>query len=97
MDFSSQIALRLYNLCNHCLSTKPTRVAESGPRAQLQVLQISQTMEISPFLGQVVDLDLLLCSVCTGFNLEYADMFLCLVFTQILVSKTDKCSDQKIE
>ena len=57
MDISSQIALRLYNLYNHCLSTKPTRVAESGPRAQHQVLQISQTMEISPFLGQVVVLE----------------------------------------
>ena len=31
------------------------------------------------FLGQVVDLDLLLC---TGFDSEHADLFLCLIFTQ---------------
>ena len=30
-----------------------------------------------PFLGQIVNLDLL---VCTGFDLEYADLFLCLCF-----------------
>ena len=32
-----------------------------------------------PFLGQVVDLDLLLC---TGLNLESAVLFLCHIFTQ---------------
>ena len=31
------------------------------------------------FLGQVVDLDLRLC---TGFDSEHADLFLCLIFTQ---------------
>ena len=29
-----------------------------------------------PFLGQVVDM------LCTGFNLEHADLFLCHIFTQ---------------
>ena len=32
-----------------------------------------------PFLGQVVDLDLLLC---TGFDSEHAVLFLCHIFTQ---------------
>ena len=32
-----------------------------------------------PFLGQVVDLDLLLC---TGFDLEHAVLFLCHIFAQ---------------
>ena len=36
-----------------------------------------------PFLGQVVDLDLLLC---TGFYLEHAVLFLCHVFTQGLMN-----------
>ena len=31
-----------------------------------------------PFLGQVVDLDLLLSVLCTGFNLEDAVLFLCI-------------------
>ena len=41
-----------------------------------------------PFLGQVVDLDLLLC---TGFNLEHAVLFLCHIFTQ------RPMNDRKIE
>ena len=41
-----------------------------------------------PFLGQVVDLDLLLC---TGFNLEHAVLFLCHLFTQRPIN------NQKIE
>ena len=32
-----------------------------------------------PFLGQVIDLDLLLC---TGFNNEHEDLFLCTIFTK---------------
>ena len=32
-----------------------------------------------PFLRHVVDLDVLLCR---GFNLEHANLFLCLVYTQ---------------
>ena len=36
-------------------------------------------LSIRPFLGQVVDLDLLLC---TGFDLEHAVLFLCHIFTQ---------------
>ena len=32
----------------------------------------------SPIIGQVLNLDLL----CTGFNLEHADIFGCLIFTQ---------------
>ena len=35
--------------------------------------------EQTPFLWQVVDLDLLLC---TGFNSEHAILFLCYIFTQ---------------
>ena len=35
--------------------------------------------EQTPFLGQVVDLDLLLC---TGFNSEHAVFSLCHIFTQ---------------
>ena len=41
-----------------------------------------------PFCGQVVDLDLLLC---TGFNLEHAVLFLCHIFTQ------RPMNDRKIE
>ena len=41
-----------------------------------------------PFLGQVVDLDLLLC---TGFDLEHAVLFLCHIFTQ------RPMNDRKIE
>ena len=36
-------------------------------------------LNLSPFLGQVVDLDLLLC---TWFNLEHVILFLCHIFTQ---------------
>ena len=45
---------------------------------------------LSVFLGhrQTVDLDVLLC---TGFNSEHADLFLCLILTQRPVN------DQKIE
>ena len=35
-----------------------------------------------PFLGQVVDLDLLLSMLCAGFDSEHADLFLCYIFTQ---------------
>ena len=41
-----------------------------------------------PFLGQVVDLDLLLC---TGFDLEHAVLFPCHIFTQ------RPMTDRKIE
>ena len=34
------------------------------------------------FLWQVVDLDLLLWVLCTGFNCWYADLFPCLIFAQ---------------
>ena len=44
----------------------------------------------SPFLGQVVDLDLLLCTG-TAFNLESADFFLLPVFIQ------RPTNDRKIE
>ena len=36
----------------------------------------------TPFLRQVVNLDLMLCSVCTGFNSEHTVLFLCSIFTQ---------------
>ena len=39
--FSGQIALRLYNHCNHYLCPRPAHVAYSGPLARLQVLQNS--------------------------------------------------------
>ena len=41
-----------------------------------------------PYLEQVIDLDLLLC---TGFNLEHVVLFLCHIFTQ------RPMNDQKIE
>ena len=44
--------------------------------------------EQRPFLGQVVDTDLLLC---TGFDLEHAVLFLCHIFAQ------RRMNDRKIE
>ena len=44
--------------------------------------------EQTPFLGQVVDLDLMLC---TGFSSEHAVLFLCHIFTQ------RPMNDRKIE
>ena len=41
-----------------------------------------------PFLGQVFDLDL---QFCTEFDSEYADLFLCPIFTQ------RSMNDRKIE
>ena len=35
-----------------------------------------------PFLGQVINSVLLLCRVCTGFDLEHVFLFLCHIFTQ---------------
>ena len=37
--------------------------------------------KLNHFLGQVVDLDLLLCSVCTGFDWELAVLILCHILT----------------
>ena len=42
-------------------------------------LLFDSTLSRLPFLGQVDDLDLLLC---TGFNSEYVALFLCHIFTQ---------------
>ena len=47
-----------------------------------------------PFPGQVVDLDLLLC---TGFDSEHAVLFLCHIFTQrpmtdSKIERSDGCS-----
>ena len=38
--------------------------------------------EQTPFVRQVVDLDLLFCSVCAGFCSEHAGLFLCHIVTQ---------------
>ena len=48
------------------------------PPSEVAVLFYSN-LSRRPFLGQVVDLDLMLC---TGFNSEHAVLFLCYIFTQ---------------
>ena len=49
-----------------------------APPSEVAVL-FDSILSRLPFLGQVVDLDLLLC---TGFNSEHAVLFLCHIFTQ---------------
>ena len=51
-------------------------------------LPIAKALSRRPFLGQVVDTDLLLC---TGFDSEHAVLFLCHIFTQ------RPMNDRKIE
>ena len=58
-----------------------------APPSEVAVLFYSN-LSRCPFLGQVVDLDLLLC---TGFDSEHAALFLCHIFTQRPVT------DKKIE
>ena len=49
-----------------------------APPSEVAVL-FDSNLSRRPFLGQVVDLDLLLC---TGFYLEHAVLFLCHIFTR---------------
>ena len=63
-----------------CLCAPPSEVAV--------LFQVSSNLSRRPYLGQVIDLDLLLC---TGFNLEHVVLFLCHTFTQ------RPMSDQTIE
>ena len=58
-----------------CLTSFPSFCA---PPSEVAVLYDSN-LSRRPFLGQVVDLDLLLC---TGFDSEHAVLFLCHFFTQ---------------
>ena len=58
-----------------------------APPSEVAVLFDSNLSRL-PFLGQVVDLDLLLC---TGFDSEHAVLFLCHIFTQ------RPMNDRKIE
>ena len=58
-----------------------------APPSEVAVLFDSNLSRL-PFLGQVVDLDLLLC---TGFDSEHAVLFLCHIFTQ------RPMTDRKIE
>ena len=57
------------------------------PPSEVAVL-FDSNLSRRPFLGQVVDLDLLLC---TGFDSEHAVLFLCHSFTQ------RPMNDRKIE
>ena len=58
-----------------CLTSFPRFCA---PPSEVAVL-FDSNLSRRPFLGQVVDLDLLLC---TGFDSEHAVLFLCHIFTQ---------------
>ena len=58
-----------------CQTLFPSFCAQPSEVAVLFHLNLSRL----PFLRQVVDLDLLLC---TGFDLEHAVLFLCHIFTQ---------------
>ena len=58
-----------------CLTSFPRFCA---PPSEVAVLFDSNLSRL-PFLGQVDDLDL---HLCTGFNLEHAVLFLCHIFTQ---------------
>ena len=62
-----------------CLTQFPSFCAQPSEVAVLFYSNLSRL----PFLGQVVDLNLLLC---TGFNLEHAVLFLCHGFTQRLMN-----------
>ena len=53
--------------------------ADNGQQSEVAVLFCSNlSLNTRPFLGQVDNLDLL----CTGFDFEHADLFLCPVFLQ---------------
>ena len=67
-----------------CLTSFPSFYA---PPAEVAALFYSN-LSSSPFIGQVVDSDLLLC---TGFDLDHAVLFLCHFFTQ------GPMNDRKIE
>ena len=67
-----------------CLASFPSFYAPPSEVAALFYSKLSR----SPFLGQVIDLDLLLC---TGFDSEYEVLFLCHVSTQ------RPMTDRKIE
>ena len=67
-----------------CLTSFPSFCAPPSEVALLFHLNLSRL----PFLRQVVDLDL---PLCTGFDLEHAVLFLCHIFTQ------RPMNDRKIE
>ena len=67
-----------------CLTSFPGFCA---PRSKVAAL-FDSNLSRRPFLGQVVDTDLLLC---TGFESEYAVLFLCHFFAQ------RRMNDRKIE
>ena len=67
-----------------CLTSFPSFCAPPSEVAVLFHLNLSRL----PFLRQVVDLDL---PLCTGFDLEHAVLFLCHIFTQ------RSMNDRKIE
>ena len=53
--------------------------ADNGQQSEVAVLFCSNlSLNTRPFLGQVDNLDLL----CTGFDFEHADLFLCPILTQ---------------
>ena len=56
----------------------PTGLSFCTQPSQAAVL-FNSNLSRCPFLGQVVDLNVLLC---TGFNSEHADLLLCPIFTQ---------------
>ena len=67
-----------------CLTLFPSFCAQPS---EVSVL-LDSNLSRCPFLRQVVDTDLLLCS---GFNLEHAVLFLCHIFAQ------RRMNDRKIE
>ena len=67
-----------------CLASFPSFCA---PLSEVAVL-FDSNLSRRPFLGQVVNLDLMLC---TGFDSEHAVLFLCHIFTQ------RPMNDRKIE
>ena len=84
----------LYTVFKHCIHLQPIWLqilvaidSESSqtssqslcaPTSEVDVL-FYLNLSSRPFLGQVVDLDLLLC---TRFDLEHADLSLCPIFIQ---------------
>ena len=69
------------------LTSFPSFCAPAAPPSEVAVL-LDSNLSRRPFLGQVVDLDLLLC---TEYDSEHAVLFLCHIFTQIPMT------DRKIE
>ena len=79
--------LWLLSIHNHADSRLTLFPSFCAPPSEVSVL-FNSNLSKRPFLWQVVDLDLLLC---TGFNLEHEVSLLCHIFTQRPVT------DRKIE